>query len=57
MDICDLSPRKLLKDLGLKKGELDLLAGCPPCQGFSSLRTKNKVSSINDTRNDLVFNL
>ncbi len=54
-DICKLSPDRLMRDLGLKKGELDLLAGCPPCQGFSSHRTRNKTSSINDDRNDLVF--
>ena len=54
-DIRKLSPQKILKDLGLKKGELDLLAGCPPCQGFSTHRTRNRVTSIEDMRNDLVF--
>ncbi|MBX3217142.1 MAG: DNA cytosine methyltransferase [Labilithrix sp.] len=42
------------RELGLKKGELDLLAGCPPCQGFSRLRTLNGRSA-RDPRNDLVF--
>lgn len=54
-DIRKLSAKKVLKDLGLKKGELDLLAGCPPCQGFSTHRTRNRVTSIEDERNDLVF--
>lgn len=54
-DIKTLSPTKILKDLGLKKGELDLLAGCPPCQGFSTHRTRNKNISTEDPRNDLVF--
>ncbi len=54
-DIRKLSPYKILKELNLKKGELDLLAGCPPCQGFSTHRTRNKVTSIADSRNDLVF--
>lgn len=54
-DICDISPEIMLADLGLKKGELDLLAGCPPCQGFSTHRTRNKVISVEDKRNDLVF--
>ena len=54
-DIKVLSPSKIMEDLGLKKGELDLLAGCPPCQGFSTHRTRNKVSSVKDDRNDLVF--
>lgn len=55
MDIRALSPDKILNDLGLKKGELDLLAGCPPCQGFSTHRTRNKDVSVEDDRNDLVF--
>ncbi len=54
-DIKDLSTNKVLELTGLKKGELDLLAGCPPCQGFSSMRTKNGKVEINDPRNDLVF--
>lgn len=40
---------------GLKKGELDLLAGCPPCQGFSKIGTRNKGAKPDDKRNDLVF--
>ena len=54
-DIRDLSPTSVMQQLNLKPGELDLLAGCPPCQGFSSLRTKNKQLSTDDERNDLVF--
>lgn len=54
-DICNLSPVEVMSALGLKPGELSLLAGCPPCQGFSSLRTRNKKSSVEDRRNDLVF--
>lgn len=53
-DITDLSVRKVKRELGLKSGELDLLAGCPPCQGFSSLRTLNGKFSVDDPRNDLV---
>jgi DNA (cytosine-5)-methyltransferase 1 len=40
--------------LNLRPGELDLLAGCPPCQGFSSLRTRNGATRNRDARNDLV---
>ena len=53
-DIRWLSAKAVLKDLGLKPGQLDLLAGCPPCQGFSRLRTRNKVTLVNDPRNDLI---
>lgn len=54
-DICSLSPEKMMHDLNLKRGELDLLAGCPPCQGFSTHRTRNRAISNSDKRNDLVF--
>lgn len=53
-DIRKLDPEQILLDAGLAVGELDLLAGCPPCQGFSRLRTKNKMPSVRDDRNDLV---
>lgn len=54
-DIQELAVERVLSDLGLRKGELDLLAGCPPCQGFSTQRTRNKASSIEDERNELIF--
>lgn len=34
---------------------LHLLAGCPPCQGFSSVRRLNKKRSVRDDRNNLVL--
>lgn len=55
MDIRDLSVSEVASQLKLKLGELDLLAGCPPCQGFSSIRTLNGKRDVNDPRNDLVF--
>jgi DNA (cytosine-5)-methyltransferase 1 len=54
-DIRKLGAAELLKMVGLKRGELDLLAGCPPCQGFSTLRTRKKAVSVEDDRNDLLF--
>ena len=41
----------LLKTAGIKRGELDLLAGGPPCQGFSIQRT---TGTDEDARNLLV---
>ena len=38
-NIRSLSPERVMEDLDLSSGELDLLAGCPPCQGFSTMRT------------------
>lgn len=54
-DIRKLDPREVLKEVGLKPGQLDLLAGCPPCQGFSRLRTKNQRAAVEDDRNNLVL--
>jgi len=44
-------------NLNIDKGSLDLLVACPPCQGFSRLRTKNKEKPVNDERNDLVLEI
>lgn len=54
-DIRHLSPGQLLEGLRLNSGEIDLLAGCPPCQGFSTLRTLNGSKEIDDPRNDLLL--
>lgn len=53
-DISTLSVSKVRTALGLRSGELDLLAGCPPCQGFSSLRTRNGAKQNRDRRNNLI---
>lgn len=49
-DICELDSAKLLKSLGIKKGELALFAGGPPCQGFSIQR----IGNDDDERNSLI---
>jgi len=54
-DICKLQPNVLKRKFHLKKGDLDLLAGCPPCQGFSTIRTLNGARNIKDPRNDLLL--
>lgn len=54
-DIRKLDTQEVKSELGLRKGWLDLLAGCPPCQGFSSMRTLNGSKDIKDEKNDLVF--
>lgn len=53
-DVKLIDGEKVLKAFKLKPGQLDLLAACPPCQGFSSIRTRNK-DVASDERNDLIF--
>jgi DNA (cytosine-5)-methyltransferase 1 len=51
-DIRLTSPKRLLRALNLPKGEsLDLIAGCPPCQGFTRL---TRSRGRRDRRNGLV---
>ncbi len=57
IDIRKLSAAKLRRELTLRVGALDLLAGCPPCQGFSALRTRNGAKRNRDVRNDLVHEM
>ncbi|HEV3272833.1 MAG TPA: DNA cytosine methyltransferase [Candidatus Methylacidiphilales bacterium] len=54
-DIKKIDPFLLITELKLANGELDLLAGCPPCQGFSTMRTLNGSDRIKDARNRLIF--
>ncbi|WP_330946189.1 DNA cytosine methyltransferase [Thermomonas sp. LB-4] len=54
-DITRLEPRELMERCGIRPGQLNLLAGCPPCQGFSRIRTRNGSSSNADPRNNLAM--
>jgi len=47
-DIRQISAETLIKDAG---GKVSLIAGCPPCQGFTSLTSKYKRE---DPRNSLI---
>lgn len=38
----------------LQDESIHLLAGCPPCQGFSTIRRLNKPNPVADDRNDLI---
>lgn len=54
-DIRNVTATAMVRRLKLRRGQLDLLAGCPPCQGFSTLTTLNGHSDQDDPRNDLVL--
>ncbi len=51
-DICDIDPQELLDATGLQVGELDLLAGGPPCQSFS---TAGRRRTTQDPRGTLLW--
>lgn len=50
-DIKNVEGEELLKLAKIEKGSNFLLAGCPPCQGFSSIGKRD----VNDYKNQLVF--
>ena len=54
-DIRKLAASRVLEALRLSASDLDLLAGCPPCQGFSRITTLNGKYRQVDDRNNLVF--
>jgi DNA (cytosine-5)-methyltransferase 1 len=54
-DITRLSASAVRRELGLRPGRLDVLAGCPPCQAFSALRTLNGGLVVRHKDKDLLF--
>ena len=41
-------------ELSVGKSDIDLVAGCPPCQGFSRVRRRNRAKAAEDPRNALM---
>jgi DNA (cytosine-5)-methyltransferase 1 len=54
-NITQFSAAHLRRELRLHPGQLDLLAGCPPCQAFSSIRTLNGKHVVRDRDKDLLL--
>lgn len=52
VDIREICPADVRRELGLEPGELDLVAGGPPCQGFSTYGQRDAF----DPRNQLYRN-
>ena len=53
-DIHNLTTEKVLKITGLKVGELDILDGSPPCQGFSTAGKREFCDPRNQLYNEYV---
>ncbi len=52
-DITEIAPVQMLADLCIQPGQLDILMGGPPCQGFSTHRIKG--AGVADPRNELLL--
>jgi len=52
VDINNLDPASLLRDLNLRRGQVDLLVGGPPCQSFS---TAGRRRTVADPRGTLLW--
>jgi DNA (cytosine-5)-methyltransferase 1 len=52
-DLRFFSGEQILESCDLKRGDVDLVVGCPPCQGFSSLR-RTRYPDCRDSRKSLV---
>lgn len=52
VNIGEVDPSWLRKELGVKQGELDLLVGGPPCQSFS---TAGRRRTVEDPRGELLW--
>jgi DNA (cytosine-5)-methyltransferase 1 len=54
-DIRYVAGEDLLDSAGIKRGELTLLFGCPPCQSFTVLRRGADLTTDDLRRNSLIF--
>ncbi len=54
-DIRRVTGPMLTRAARLRGRRLDLLTGCPPCQGFSTLRTRRHGVAVPDDRNNLIL--
>jgi DNA (cytosine-5)-methyltransferase 1 len=54
-DIRDVSGEDILVPAGLRRGDLTLLFGCPPCQSFTVLRRATKPLDYDEQRRELIY--
>ena len=56
-DVRNIPAGELSTRLQIDKDQLHLIAACPPCQGFSRLRTLNGMRRIEEPQNDLLLSI
>jgi DNA (cytosine-5)-methyltransferase 1 len=54
-DARNIKGAEILEAIGREVGEVDVVFGGPPCQGFSSASGKKRDDQVEDPRNSLVF--
>ncbi|MFI6130271.1 DNA cytosine methyltransferase [Micromonospora sp. NPDC051141] len=54
-DIRDVRGEDILAPAGLRRGDLTLLFGCPPCQSFTVLRRAAKPLDYDEQRRELIY--
>lgn len=53
IDLSEIPPKEFMKSIGIYEGELDLLAGGPPCQGFS--KNVPRKQRLSESSNNLLI--
>jgi DNA (cytosine-5)-methyltransferase 1 len=56
-DILETDAQEFARRVLGKRRRIDLLAACPPCQGFSQVRTLKSATAARDCRNRLVLDV
>lgn len=53
LNVADLETKAILRKMGIRKGDIDIVLGGPPCQGFSTANTRTR--NMKNQQNRLVF--
>lgn len=56
-DIREMTGPGILRAARFVGDRIDLIAACPPCQGFSAIRTRNAPRAARDDRNALIHDV
>lgn len=54
-DVREFTGAGISQALGINRGDIDIICGGPPCQGFSRANSASRSQKTHDPRNDLIF--